>query len=240
MKVASPSAVLRLTQDAGTTTARAAFLSMVKEFHPHRFAREPMEVQKLANEIFLLIKAAYDSLCVEPQPPRRRRKGTTSVPPPQPARPSTSVRFKKSTPRPPVAAPSAPMPAADSRRARRPSNHSQLVAALETEEEERAREFREGQKLLKQGKPGEARELFRKLAISMPGEKKLRVYMHYAWGREHQGAGRFDDAAAELRRALKLDPSFGDAIDAMDEVEAARAAVEKQPGVFGRLFRRGR
>ena len=244
MRVASPSAVLRLSSDAGPTTARSAFLAMVKEFHPHRFAREPSEIQHMANEVFLLVKAAYDALATAPKRPRRRKRGTTS-PPVQPSRPSRAVRFKKvsrrsrpTTAPPPIGdRPPAPAASAAPSRQRRPSNHSQLVAALETEEQERAEKFREGVKLIKTGRPAEARELFRNLAINKPGEKKFRVYMHYAWGREHQGAGRFEDAAAEFRRALKLDPHFDDAIGALDEVSDA---AEKQTGVFGRLFRRGR
>jgi hypothetical protein len=60
--------------------------------------------------------------------------------------------------------------------------------------------------------------------------------MHYAWGREHQAAGRLDEAAAELRRALKLDASFDEAVEALEQIDA-RA---EKPGVLGRLFRRGR
>jgi tetratricopeptide (TPR) repeat protein len=217
MRAASPAAVLKLSQDAGATTTRAAFLAMVKEFHPHRFARESREAQHLANEIFLLVKGAYDALCADAPPrPRRRQRGTTSPPAPTP-RPIRAVRFKKIEPRESRSDPTPPVVSAPPR----PSNHSQLVAALETVEEERATTFRQGLRLLKSGRPAEARELFRDLAVNKPGEKKYRVYMHYAWGREHQGAGRLDEATAELRRALKLDPRLDLAIEALDEIAAA-------------------
>lgn len=232
MQAASPAATLNLAGEPDAATARSAFLALVKQFHPHRFAREAPEVQDLANEIFLLIKAAYDQLLDDRAPPRRRRRGTTG-PPPRPSRPVRPVRFRKSGRHEP--APLAPAAA----RARRISNHSDLIAALESEEEQRARKLREGIALIKRGSPGEAREMFRELAIGKPGEKRFRVYMHYAWGREHLESGRLEDAAAEFRRALKLDPAFDDAVEGLDEITRMTERDERQPGVFGRLFRRG-
>jgi len=255
MRVASPSAVLRLSPDAGIKTARSAFLAMVKEFHPHRFARQSGDVQQLANEIFLLVKGAYDKLCAAaPEVKKRTKRGGTS-PPIAASRPNRAVRFKRSRPKPeaPIAKKVAtPIPAPveapvseeteeatdEVNDATRPANHSQLVAALETEEEERATAFRGGLKLLKAGRPAEAREIFRNLAVNKSSEKKYRVYMHFAWAREHHGAGRLDEAAAEYRRVLKLDPRLKDAIKALDEI--AERTSGKQSGVFGRLFRRGR
>ena len=227
IKVAPPAAVLRLPAGACPATARSAFLAMVKEFHPHRFAREPQEVQALANEVFLLIKEAYDALCAEPVPREEEPD------PAQPARSSQTVRFRGANRRPG----SGGVRLSPSTRTRRISNHTDLIAALESEEEQRARQIQKALALLEQGKPGEARDRLRELAIASPTDKRVRVYMHYAWGREHQQAGRHEDAAAEFRRALKLDPTFDDAVEALDAVSAGG---EKQAGVFGRLFRRGR
>jgi hypothetical protein len=41
---------------------RAAFLDLTKQYHPARFARMSAEVQRMANEVFLGIKAAHESL----------------------------------------------------------------------------------------------------------------------------------------------------------------------------------
>ncbi len=41
---------------------REAFLVLTKRFHPARFARMPNDIQRLSNEVFLGIKAAYETL----------------------------------------------------------------------------------------------------------------------------------------------------------------------------------
>jgi len=100
----------------------------------------------------------------------------------------------------------------------------QLVRRAGTSEEER---FNIGVQMLEEGKAAEARELFRSMAVAHPKEKRYRVRMHYAWGREHQAAGRLDEARLEYERALRIDPSF----------EAARRALRRaRPGFFRRLF----
>lgn len=233
MKAASPAAVLRLSGNPGAGAVRAAFLAMVKEFHPHRFAREPADVQFLANEIFLLVKAAYDALAAT----SRRRRRTTSPPAPR-TRPDRAVRFRERDRRAAGGAPPDPgaPPPITPASPRRVANHSQLVAALETEDAQRERRLGEGIALVSQGRPAEAREIFRQLAIGNPADRRFRVHMHYAWGREHQGAGRLEDAAAEFRRALKLDPTFDQAAEALDSI----AGQGDRTGVLGRLFRRNR
>lgn len=41
---------------------RAAFLALTKKFHPAKFARRSPELQRNANEVFLGIKAAHETL----------------------------------------------------------------------------------------------------------------------------------------------------------------------------------
>jgi hypothetical protein len=52
---------------------RARFLALAKIYHPNRFARRPRDVVRLANEIFLLLRNAYqevgDSLDRDATPP---------------------------------------------------------------------------------------------------------------------------------------------------------------------------
>jgi len=74
-----------------------------------------------------------------------------------------------------------------------------------------------------------AREAFRALAIAVPRDKRYRLYMHYAWGCEHQAAGRPGEARSELERALRLDPNFAPAKQAL-------AGLEVRKGWLRRLF----
>lgn len=210
---------------------------MVKQFHPHRFARQPADIQTLANEIFLLVKKAYDEL--QSETPRRKRSTTR---PPAPGR-RKPVRFKRSTRGPKPLSQTAPKdpgpPPAARTPARKVENHDQLVSELENEHSERERQFAEAKAMVQRGRPAEAREVFRQLAVKNPGERRFRVHMHYAWGREHEGAGDLDSAAAEFRRSLQLEPTFQEAAEALESV-TERLERETSGGVFGRLFRRGR
>jgi hypothetical protein len=48
--------------DVGADHVRAAFLMLTKQFHPAKFARMAPDIQKLANEVFLGLRAAHDQL----------------------------------------------------------------------------------------------------------------------------------------------------------------------------------
>jgi len=48
--------------EVGPEHVRAAFLQLAKTFHPMKFARMSTDVQKLANEVFLGLRAAHDQL----------------------------------------------------------------------------------------------------------------------------------------------------------------------------------
>jgi curved DNA-binding protein CbpA len=227
----SPGEVLGVGPDGSRDRVRAAYLSAVKKYHPHRFGRESAEIQQLATEIFLVLTAAYDQLSTGG---RRRRKPTAS--PPSRRAPAQQVRFHKRD-RP------APAPAAPPPRRRGPTDHSDLVARLESEEEARGSEFREAVKLLDRRSFPEARRRFKALAVTAPANKRYRVFMHYAWGCEHQVEGRLDEARAELRRALALEPGFAGALEALEGLEAAEpieGAGTGRAGLLGRWFRRWR
>ena len=57
-----PHAALGIEDTAGAEAVRGAFLELTKQFHPARFGRMSVEVQKLSNEVFLGIKGAHDQL----------------------------------------------------------------------------------------------------------------------------------------------------------------------------------
>lgn len=56
--------------DVGPEHVRAAFLQLTKTYHPAKFARMSTEIQKLANEVFLGLRAAHDQLA-KPKPAQR-------------------------------------------------------------------------------------------------------------------------------------------------------------------------
>ena len=57
-----PHAALAIDESASAEQVRQAFLQLTKQFHPARFGRMATDVQRLANEVFLGIKAAHDQL----------------------------------------------------------------------------------------------------------------------------------------------------------------------------------
>lgn len=57
-----PHEALGIPGGAGAPEVRNAFLSLTKQFHPAKFARMATDVQKLANEVFLALRAAHDCL----------------------------------------------------------------------------------------------------------------------------------------------------------------------------------
>jgi len=57
-----PHAALGIVEGANAQVARAAFLQLTKTYHPAKFAREAPEIVRQANEVFLALRAAYESV----------------------------------------------------------------------------------------------------------------------------------------------------------------------------------
>jgi hypothetical protein len=57
-----PHAALGIAEGANAQAARTAFLQLTKTYHPAKFARETPEVVRLANEVFLALRAAHDHI----------------------------------------------------------------------------------------------------------------------------------------------------------------------------------
>jgi DnaJ-domain-containing protein 1 len=57
-----PHAALGVPPDADPAAARAAFMQLTKTYHPAKFARERPEIVRLANEVFLSLRAAYEAV----------------------------------------------------------------------------------------------------------------------------------------------------------------------------------
>ena len=56
--------------EAAPTEIRAAFFELAKTYHPQKFARMSPEIQRLANEVFLALRAAHDQLARRAAPTR--------------------------------------------------------------------------------------------------------------------------------------------------------------------------
>jgi hypothetical protein len=71
--VRGPIAALGISVSATAEDARAAFLQLTKQYHPVRFGRMAVDIQKQANEVFLALRAAHDSVL------RTLRRGTGPI-----------------------------------------------------------------------------------------------------------------------------------------------------------------
>jgi len=109
-----PSVTLGL-EEAGATveTVRAAFLTLTKQFHPARFGRMSVPIQRLSNEVFLGIKGAHDQLMKSLGSPPRGSTMQSSGGMPVLAAEGTNRMQQRSGSSPPRAA--SPPPGAQSR-----------------------------------------------------------------------------------------------------------------------------
>lgn len=95
---------------------RNAFLTLTKRFHPAKFARMAPDIQRLANEVFLSLRAAHDNLS-RPSVAPTRKSGqlptlqsamrVTGQNPPLPPRPPTGQNPVIARSRPPSSPPTA-------------------------------------------------------------------------------------------------------------------------------------
>jgi hypothetical protein len=76
-----PTSALGLGANATTAEVRAAFLQLTKQYHPVRFGRMAVDIQKLSNEVFLALRAAHDALQAahDPRPKGQRHTGAIPV-----------------------------------------------------------------------------------------------------------------------------------------------------------------
>ena len=97
--------------DVAPEQVRAAFLELTKTYHPAKFARMAPELYKLANEVFLGLRAAYDQLSRPRSSPVRQSGPMPSfVPSKTPGQGTGAIPVM----RPPATAPRANVPPAPS------------------------------------------------------------------------------------------------------------------------------
>lgn len=223
---------------------RARFLALVKRYHPTRYARRPREVVRLANEVFVRLKAAYEAAASEASgDPQLGRQVTRK-----------SERLERMSPR---SQPKLEVDAALARRRRLRSypvlpatgtpqtietvTPEQVAERVRQRDEERRARMQAAVGELRAGKLEKAREAFRALVAEAPTDKQARVHLHYALGREHHAAGRDELARSEYERALAIDPRFEPAHRSMSLLAAGEAETERDQergGLISRWFRR--
>ena len=251
---------LGLQETASASTVRARFLELTHVYHPNRFARRAPPVLKLANEVFLLVRKAYERAS-DPDAPRRITLATEKLerlpsatglaPRSQPKLAVDAALMRKrqelaAISRAASAPMTAPAPAAVPAATPAPSQPTQRMAALtpaasaaevveraRKREEEQQERFRAAVADLRAGKLLRARDALRLLVSENPHEKRYRVYMHYATGRDHHAGGRAEEARAEYERALAIDPSF----EAAQQSLALLTPDDPGPESRGRLSR---
>ena len=251
--------------DGDPRAVRARFLELTKRFHPNRFARHAPDVLRLANEVFLLIRAAQQQAGATGKPePGDDGSDSSSTD----ASTDTGTRTdadadadaSSAARREQLSAASRPKLQVDAALARRRRQRSQVLARLENNqaipvpsatdvadrakqrEEERAERLRSALEQLQRGDAASAREALRGLLADDPADKRVRVYLHYAAGRELEGCGRRADARAEYGRVLALVPGFEPAQKALaslgpdDDDEGQRG--RSRGGLLGRWFKK--
>ncbi len=93
-----PNVALGVGPNPSPEELRSAFLTLTKAYHPARFGRMSNELQKLANEVFLQIRAAHDLLRANQPPPR-----TTTSPGMPVVKPAPRVTVGTTVGMPPIA-----------------------------------------------------------------------------------------------------------------------------------------
>jgi len=251
---------LQLEHDAGTSAIRAAFLSATKAFHPSRFARRPDDARELANEVFLLIKAAYKELSTETGRAKELKKvaPANAAKEAKPTKPGAAKK-RAATPVVKMSPSSAPAKPTDRAMARgsssAPSEIPQKRAG--TSSREREERFAAAVAMVSQGDYDRAVDEFQKLAEENPNLTKFRVYLHYARGNQLSDGRRHADARKEFESALELHPNFflaskalealpgqggGTSVSSKSAKGTTTKNTEKKPeekrGLFSRLFRK--
>lgn len=234
-----PTTALGLSPGPTADDVRSAFLELTKQFHPVRFGRMATDVQKLANEVFLALRAAHDALAKtagRPVPLGGRVTGSGVAPamtrPSAPviARPAPApVRGTPAVPRTmtptsptvnkPVAQPARPAPPGS--RPPPSANPLRQSGAIPVTQPPAASEA-SVLDLLQRQQWDQARSALHQLLAREPGAKRVRALMAYARGREAQLDHRLDDARVELHDALDLDPTLELAKTALTELFTRR------------------
>jgi tetratricopeptide (TPR) repeat protein len=207
-----PASALGLAGNATADDVRAAFLQLTKQYHPVRFGRMALDIQRLSNEVFLALRAAHDALVKAAR--ARRLSGPIPI-------------VRGSAPAGAGPPPSAPSPVRKSP-ASRPSGQQPVVRPPSPVRQTGgypvviSRDEAVAHDLLQRQQWDQARSVLHQLLARDPSSKRIRALMCYARGREAQLDRRVDDARVELQDALDLDPDLQLAKTALTELFTRR------------------
>ncbi len=240
--------VFGLETHAEAEDIRTAFLALTKVYHPAKFARMSVEVQRQSNEVFLGIKAALDLMNKAVQMPAAgtgRFAATPRQGPHAPLRPISqpipTIQQKPTTPmRPitpqsatatPITRPGTP-PTASAQAVPRPTPQNLVAhrgpaarslgtsrgAAPVDEKTQIASAF----ELIEKQQWDSAKSVLEALTARAPDSRQVRALVCYAEGRRAQVENRIGDARVELNQALMIDPDLAPAKSALAELFARR------------------
>lgn len=237
-----PGAALGIPAGATVDDVRSAFLELTKQFHPVRFGRMAVDVQKMANEVFLSLRAAHDALAkalrrqsgpiprppaltsVQPAPlpvaPAGTGRTAQALPPRPPVRPGSPNETGERAPvqPPPTTGPRAPVRPPVATPARPGAGRPAAVLAPAAAPASEAVVI----DLLQRQQWDQAKTALHQLQAREPSSKRIKALMSYARGREAQLEGRVDDARVELHDAVDMDPGLQLAKTALTELFTRR------------------
>ena len=224
LRASEPTVALGVAPDATAEQIRARFLALAKVYHPNRFARRSPDVVKLANEVFLHLRRAYEKAGERPG------SRPASTPPPHDDRNSTAaaaaaVLAARASEISPPSQPKLEVDAALARRRRArsqpamspvggpptstaPPTTAETLERRRKRDDERNERFEAALAELRQGRLPSARSALRILMQEAPADRRYRAYHHYVTGRIHESAGRTAEAVVEYDRALTFDPDL--------------------------------
>jgi hypothetical protein len=238
-----PMSALGIAANATSEDVRAAFLTLTKQYHPVRFGRMAVDIQKLSNEVFLALRAAHDTIARSARPRRVSAPPATAPvagPPaslpataphaPPPTRAAQQPVAKAARPAAPADAgerptqPAMVTPAGGAKpaRAAAPSPARAAVRPIGNAPPATPRDEAAVLDLMQRQQWDQARSALHQLSARDPSSKRIRALMCYARGREAQLAGQVDDARVELQDALDLDPELQLAKTALTELFTRR------------------
>jgi tetratricopeptide (TPR) repeat protein len=239
-----PVSALGVSLNATTNDLRAAFLELTKRFHPVRFGRMAVDIQKMSNEVFLALRAAHDALAKAARRQSAPIPTVRSVVPPSSPIPVVAAvqGGRTQQPSPPRALPRAapndtgeraPVPptvppASGPKPAPRPAGPAPVtrpistIRPVATNQLVTPRDESAVVDLLTRQQWDQARTALHQLAARDPSSRRIRALACYARGREAQLEGRVDDARVELHDALDLDPELSLAKTALTELFTRR------------------
>jgi len=246
--------VLEVLKIEDAADNRAAFLRATKQFHPNRFARRPPHIRRLANDVYIVIKEAYDKARLMSATAEKIQVNTSETKPLTPVLPTAEAPVVSH-----VDDSDARKDLAARRRKRARSNLTNSSSQLEaisrdpvkgaqirtatqpqieapTDVEVEEARFQAALEKLDSGKFSDASVAFKKLAVARPSDKRFRMHMHYCQGKYHQSAGRHGEARSEYQRALGIDTSFTLAHKAMATLP--QDPEKKKAGLLSRFFRK--